>query len=85
MELIYPPLPAKNVDNNSYHHHMGTVRMGNDVSTAVVDSDLKVFGTPNLFISSVGTFPTGGFVNPTMNAIALALRLADHLARRVHT
>lgn len=32
-------------------------------------------------IAGCGIFPTGGFANPTLTVVALALRLADHLQR----
>lgn len=84
LQLELPP-PAEGATRSIFmgggHHHMGTVRMGTDKATAVVDSNLTVFGAPNLSIASTGVFPTSGTVNPTMNAIALAFRLADHLAR----
>lgn len=62
-------------------HQMGTARMGRDRSDGVVDSDLRVFDTDNLYVAGAATFAGAGFANPTFTAIALALRLADHLAR----
>lgn len=66
------------VDPNS-HHHAGTTRMHSDPAQGVVDPDLKVHGTDNLFVCGASTFPTAGVVNPTLTAIALAHRLTDHL------
>ncbi len=63
------------------HHHMGTVRMGLSPADGVVDRDLRVFGTQNLYLATTGIFPTSSCVNPTMNGAAFALRLADHLGR----
>ena len=37
----------------------------------------------NLFVAGSSVFPTGGFSNPTMTIVALALRLGDHLAREL--
>lgn len=62
------------------HHHMGTTRIHPDPSEGVVDADLRVHGTTNLYVAGSSVFPTGGFANPTLTAIALALRLGDHLA-----
>jgi choline dehydrogenase-like flavoprotein len=61
------------------NHHMGTTRMSDDPRSGVVDSDQKVHGLPNLFVAGSSTFPTYGSSNPTLNLVALALRLADHL------
>lgn len=65
-------------------HQMGTARMAQSCDRGVVDSDLKVFGTDNLFLAGAAVFPSTGFANPTFTAIALSLRLADHLQGRVH-
>jgi len=61
------------------NHHVGTTRMHSDPKRGVVDADLKVHGIGNLFIAGSSTFPTCGASNPTMNLVALTLRLADHL------
>ena len=61
------------------HHHIGTTRMHNDPRQGVVDSDCRVHGIPNLYIAGSSVFPTGGFANPTLTIIALALRLSYHL------
>ena len=44
-----------------------------------------VHGVPNLFVAGASVFPTGGFVNPTLTVVALALRLADHLCSALST
>lgn len=62
-------------------HHMGTTRMSEDASTGVVDKDLRVHGTDNLFIAGSSVFATGGASNPTLTIIALSHRLAFHLKR----
>ena len=61
-------------------HHMGTTRMSADPSTGVVDSDCRVHSVENLYVAGSSVFATGGHANPTMTLVALALRLADHLA-----
>jgi choline dehydrogenase-like flavoprotein len=61
------------------NHHMGTTRMSGDPKHGVVDANLAVHGVPNLFIAGSSTFPTYGASNPTLNLVALTLRLADHL------
>lgn len=65
-------------------HHMGTTRMSAHASDGVVDADARVHGVPNLYIAGSSVFPTGGFANPTMSLVALSIRLARHLAGRVH-
>jgi len=61
------------------NHHMGTTRMHVDPKQGVVDADLKVHSLPNLFVCGSSVFPTYGASNPTINLIALAVRLAEHL------
>jgi choline dehydrogenase-like flavoprotein len=60
-------------------HHMGTTRMHADPKHGVVDGDCRVHSVANLYLAGSSVFPTGGFVNPTLTIIALAIRLADHL------
>lgn len=61
-------------------HQMGTARMGHTAAEGFVDPDSKVFGTDNLYLAGAAVYPSTGFANPTFTAIALALKLADHLA-----
>ncbi len=61
-------------------HHMGTTRMGESPVNSVVDSACRVHGVGNLYVASSSVFPTSGHANPTLTVVALALRLADHLA-----
>jgi choline dehydrogenase-like flavoprotein len=62
------------------HHPMGTTRMHVDPAQGVVDGNCRVHGMDNLFVSGSSVFPTGGYANPTLSAIALGLRLAAFLA-----
>lgn len=61
-------------------HHMGTTRMHPDPKRGVVDTDCRLHGIANLWIASSAVFPACGHANPTLTILALALRLADHLA-----
>ncbi len=61
------------------HHHMGGTRISPSSHTGVVDADLRVHGTQNLFVAGSSVFPAGGSVNPTLTIVALSLRLAAHL------
>jgi choline dehydrogenase-like flavoprotein len=58
---------------------MGTTRMDVDPRKGVVDANLQVHGIANLFVAGSSVYPTYSAVNPTLNLLALALRLADHL------
>lgn len=60
-------------------HHSGTTRMSDTPRDGVVDRDCRVHGVANLYVASSAVTPTSSQANPTLTAIALALRLADHL------
>jgi len=63
-------------------HHVGTTRMSDTERTGVVDSDQKVFGTKNFYISGSSVFTTASHVRPTLTIVALSIRLAEHIKRR---
>ncbi|MGC1304711.1 MAG: GMC family oxidoreductase [Caulobacteraceae bacterium] len=65
---------------NDGHHQIGTVRMAASSDLGVVDADCRVFGAPNLFVAGSAVFPSSSQANPTLTAILLAVRLAEHLA-----
>ena len=64
-----------------FWHHMGTTRMADDPTQGVVDRNCRAHGLTNLFVAGSSVFPTSGSAAPTLTIVALALRLADHLAR----
>ena len=64
-------------------HHMGATRMGTDRATSVVDRDCRVHGIDNLYVAGSSVFPTVGSVHPTLNLVALAVRLGSHLRERL--
>jgi choline dehydrogenase-like flavoprotein len=64
-------------------HHTGTTRMSAVERTGVVDVDSRVFGTGNLFAAGSSVFTTSGSANPTLTIVALAIRLAEHLKKRL--
>jgi choline dehydrogenase-like flavoprotein len=61
------------------NHHLGTTRMSDDPKSGVVDANCQVYGVPNLFVAGSSVFPTYSANNPTLNLLALTLRLGDHL------
>jgi choline dehydrogenase-like flavoprotein len=64
------------------NHQMGTMRMGDDPNTSVVDSEQRFHGIPNLYAIDGSVFPTSSGYNPTLTIQALAWRAAERLARR---
>jgi choline dehydrogenase-like flavoprotein len=55
--------------------------MADTPDAGVVDRDCLVHGMENLYVAGSSVFPTGGAANPTFMIVALAHRLADHLAQ----
>ena len=64
------------------YHHMGTTRMAASPRDGVVDADCRVHGIANLYVAGSSVFTTSGWANPTLTIVALAFRLAGHLAQR---
>ena len=65
------------------YHHMGTTRMADDPRKGVTDGFGRVHGIGNLWVAGSSLFPTGGWANPTLTILALALRLGDRLLGRI--
>lgn len=61
-------------------HQIGTTRMALTPEDGVVDPECRVHGVDNLYVASSSVFPSSGQANPTFAAVALAHRLAAHLA-----
>lgn len=61
-------------------HHLGTTRMADDPRKGVCDGWGRVHGVANLTIAGSSLFPTGGWANPTLTIMALALRQAERIA-----
>lgn len=69
-------------DASTTWHQLGTTRMATSPQHGVVDADMKIHGTQNMFFAGGSVFPTGGRANPTLTIVALSVRLADHLKSR---
>ncbi|HLY38350.1 MAG TPA: GMC family oxidoreductase [Candidatus Binatia bacterium] len=64
-------------------HLLGTARMGSDPRTSVTDARGRCHDVPNVIVADGSLFPTCGAVNPGSTIGALALKVADDLAREV--
>lgn len=60
-------------------HITGTMSMGADAATSVVDGYGRTHDHENLYVASTGIMPTAATVNSTLTAVALALRSAEHI------
>ena len=64
--------------HDTYHQAGGTV-MGTSERDGVVDRNLKVFGTTNLYVGGASTFRTVSNANTTFTALTFTTRLICHL------
>jgi choline dehydrogenase-like flavoprotein len=62
-----------------YAHLVGGARMAARAEDGVIDSNHRVFGTPNVFVVDGSTLPTQGSANPALTIMCLAARAADRL------
>ena len=64
-------------------HQAGTCRFGADPSTSVLDTNCRAHELDNLYVVDTSFFPSIGAVNPSLTAMANALRVGDHLLERM--
>lgn len=64
------------------YHQLGGAIMSANAATGAVDTNLRTHTIENLYIAAGSVFPSGGQANPTLTIVALARRLAAHIARR---
>jgi choline dehydrogenase-like flavoprotein len=62
---------------DSAGHHSGGCRMAASASQGVVDADLRVFGTDNLFVADGSTLAYSGHANTGLTIAALAMKCCD--------
>jgi choline dehydrogenase-like flavoprotein len=64
-------------------HQAGTCRFGTDANTSVLDTNCKAHELDNLYVVDTSFFVSIGAVNPSLTAIANAIRVGDHLLQRL--
>lgn len=64
-------------------HQAGTVRFGHDPAGSALDVDCKAHDLDNLYVVDTSFFPGIGAVNPSLTAMANALRVGDRIADRL--
>lgn len=65
-----------------FAHMIGSTRMSaTDDGTGVADQDGRVWGFTNLYLATNGLIPSRMAVNPTLTGVALAVFIADRIAR----
>jgi hypothetical protein len=71
---IFPDMSTR---LDSAGHHSGACRMAISASEGVVDGDLRVFGTDNLFVVDGSALAYSGHANTGLTIAALALKCCD--------
>jgi choline dehydrogenase-like flavoprotein len=66
-------------------HEVGTVRMGADPRTSVLNSFCQAHEVPNLFVTDGGPFVSQADKNPTWTILALAWRAAEYIVKKRHS
>jgi hypothetical protein len=64
-------------------HQAGTCRFGTDAATSVLNVNCKAHELDNLYVVDTSFFPSTGTVNPSLTAMANALRVGDHIRERL--
>jgi choline dehydrogenase-like flavoprotein len=63
-------------------HQSGTCVFGHDAETSVLDIHCKAHDLDNLYVVDTSFFPSSAAVNPSLTAMANALRVGDHLIKK---
>jgi choline dehydrogenase-like flavoprotein len=73
------PSPYGIYDGGAAIHESGTVRMGNDPKTAVLNKYCQAHDVKNLFVMDAAAFVTSPDKNPTLTILALSWRASEYL------
>lgn len=63
-------------------HQSGTTRIADNPQDGVVNRDLKLWGSSNVYVNSCSVFPTSSQANPTFFGGVCAVRMANHLSMK---
>jgi choline dehydrogenase-like flavoprotein len=75
---LHKTVPIKGVA-----HQCGTCRFGEDPTTSVLNRDCRAHEVDNLYVVDGSFFCSAGAVNPSLTIAANALRVGDHLLKRL--
>jgi choline dehydrogenase-like flavoprotein len=75
------PGPFHELRPGSSVHLAGTMRMHDDPRYGVVDRWNRMHDAPNVIVADSSCFTTGPEKNPTLTAMAIAIRAAERLAK----
>ena len=78
-EVLHAAGATETMTIQRFAHLVGGARMAARAQDGVVDTDHRVFGMENLFVTDGSTLPTQGAANPGLTIMALAARAADRM------
>jgi gluconate 2-dehydrogenase alpha chain len=79
-QVFVNPCDAQLGNPPSSAHVMGTLRMGTDPESSVVDAQGRFHDVDNLYACDGSVFPTSSGYNPTLTIFAVAARIAHGIA-----
>ncbi len=74
---------GKTIPTAGTAHQCGTAKFGKDPKTSVLDTNCKAHDLDNLYVVDASCFLSSTAVNPGLTIMANALRIADHLKKRM--
>nr|WP_284294926.1 GMC family oxidoreductase [Luteimicrobium album] len=74
------PVNMERITGNT-SHELGTVRMGDDPATSVVDRWCRSHEVDNLYVFDASVFPTATGINPALTIMANSWRCSEHIVR----
>lgn len=78
-----PEILSSRLGVSGVSHQNGTLRLGVDPRTSVLDVNCKAHDVDNLYVVDGSFFPSSSAVNPSLTIMANAMRVADHLLDRM--
>ncbi len=81
--LHYNVFAVQRIPLSAVGHQLGTCRFGTDPKTSVLDPTCKAHELDNLYVADTSFFPSSGAVNPSLTAMANALRVGDIILERL--
>jgi choline dehydrogenase-like flavoprotein len=71
------------LDISGMSHQNGTLRLGTDPKTSVLDLNCRAHDVDNLYVVDASFFPSCGAFNPALTIAANALRVGDNVINDV--
>ena len=81
---VWSSMPTKEqgygiANGGSIIHELGTVRMGSDPKSSVLNARCQAWDVKNLFVADGGPFVSQADKNPTWTILALSMRTSDYI------